>query len=158
VSGELTTQVPVVLQALHEQLAARPTLLARGVPVDLGWPTGGPQPRHLWLDGSIEDWSEEWLNTVAAVGPTPKEERFTITANLLWGTAEAEFVPLMLEAFDVAGEVDRQVQEDFTIGGTVDESNITGGEFGEDYATEGGRRILITRRIAVRTDWPRAGE
>lgn len=78
-----------------------------------------------------------------------------MAANLVWSDAELDFPTLMATAFDVAGEIDRQLMDDFRIGGTADHAHVIGGSFGEDFVTDGGRRLWIERRIAVRTSWPR---
>lgn len=159
-----STMIPAVLRAFHEELAARPGLLAFAtdgvaptkVPVDLGWPTGGPQARHVWIDGSVSDWVSEWITTATgADGTVAYDERFTVTVNVLWSTPRAEFAQLLDETFALVAEVDQQLLDDFTLAGTADLASLIGGDFAEDVTAEGGRRLFVERRIAVTTSWPR---
>lgn len=151
-----TTQALVVMQALRDALAARPRLRALQVPVDIGWPVGGPSDPAIWIDGQVEDWTEEWSYT-GVDGPGAKDEAFTLTVNTVrTSTAMGgiTFWDAAIAALDIAGEIDRTLMDDFTLGLPDTRCSVTEGALAEGIE-EGARQIFIVRKIRVDTTWVR---
>lgn len=154
----ITSRVGQVQDTFAEQLRARPGLqtletemqVKGPVPVDVGWPEGQLRAVHVWIDGAIDDWEEEW-STTGQAGPAAKDESFTLTVNIAVTLKAKTYAPLRDVALAIASQVELQLHEDFQIGGTAKYASVVGGALVEGVLTDGTRQVLIERRVQVRT-------
>lgn len=142
-----TTRWPAAQDGLKTLLAARAGL--DGVPVDVGYPKGGPKREHLWITGEVEDWNQEWETT--AVANAPVRERFTLILEVYVIKRGASFDDVRSRLLELVGEAEATVRADFTLNGAVAVATLAGGRI-QEGVLEGQREMHAEVRIACDAD------
>jgi hypothetical protein len=157
-----STRIPIVMDALADQLRQRPGLQQLAVagiawkgpvPIDVGFPPQGPRALHIWIDGDVEEWEQSWANTGIA-GIAPRDELFTLTVNHAVSLMADTFVKVRDLAVVMADELASLLVDDFSIAGTAEMAQITGGTLSEGVLSDGQRECLIEQKLRIRTYIP----
>lgn len=135
------------MDALRAAVAARPGLA--GVPVDVGFPSGGPAPEHVWVSGILDDWTQVPETTATATGLGPRDEQFALVVRIYVHRSEAEYKPARDRALALAAEVEAAVAADPKLAGTVALAFPAGGRM-EEAVRDDGRDIGIEVRVSCR--------
>lgn len=127
-----TTRIAEAQDGLHELLRNRPNLT--DVQIDLGWPRGGPSAEHIWISGSVEDWSQEWEVT-GDLETADREEAFTLIVNLIVSQRD-EYKVVRDRAIDLIKEIELSLRDDDTLKGAGFSSEFRGRRFDEGWSDE----------------------
>ncbi|MGH9168731.1 MAG: hypothetical protein ACRD02_12990 [Acidimicrobiia bacterium] len=109
-----------------------------GVPLDVGFPDGGPQAEHIWVSGRVDDWDQEWETTGPATGPdaASRQETFTLTVVCVVSAATVSWTEARDRVLAIAAEVARAALGDDTLAGAVFQSLVSGGKVSEGILPE----------------------
>lgn len=118
--------------ALDTALAASEDCI--GIPVTVGYPAGGPKAEHIWIAGTVTDWTREWDTT--AVANAPISEQFTLDVYVLTSKRVRTFAEVRTRLTAILDVIEAAVVADFTLSGTVAVSTLSGGEVQEGIDDE----------------------
>lgn len=145
---ELISTIPQAQDKLEEVLKARNIVSSRGhkVPIDVGWPDGGPQPEHIWIAGEVEDWRQE-QSVTGDMETADKQETYTVLIRILVAKRKT-YRDARDRLFELVAEVALALREYFSLEGKVWEAEFAGGAMGEEVGSDG-RRAAATLRISM---------
>jgi hypothetical protein len=125
--------------AVHAAVAAE---LPGDVPCDLGWPDGGPQELHVWVDAGFESEITSYLS-----GGRLRDESGIVKVRVLVSAKDMRAAAMRDAALELAGNVEDAIADDPTLGGLVQHARVAKVE-GEYGLTEGRRQYGLTVSVA----------
>jgi len=143
-----TSSIGEAQDALETILKARNIVNARGhkVPIDLGWPKGGPQPEHIWIGGDVDDWRQV-QSVTGDMEEADREETYVLKVRILVAKRDS-YRTARNRLLALVAEVELALREYFTLAGAVWEGELAGGSFGEEVNDEG-HAVAATLRLSM---------
>lgn len=144
------TAVGSAMDGLKTIIAARNILGLDGVnrvPLHIGWPPGGPEPEHIWIQGDVEGWTQE-QEVTGDMATAPREEAFALKVVVHVEQATADFLVVRDRALVFIREIGLALRNSFTVGGSVFEGEISGGEAAEGW-TEETRSYTVVLKVSI---------
>lgn len=130
-----------VQDALAEIIAER--LDAEGVPSCVGYPQGGPQEEHVWMEGGFE----VAVRFIVSGGRTRKETSQLKIKTLITRAAD-DVVELRDRALVLAALIEAAVVDNETLGGLVERLWVGGAQASEGVTEDGRRQYGLTLTVS----------
>lgn len=117
-----------------------------GWKVDLGFPPGAVQTKHIWVDGNLADNEQMFgLSGLAA-----KDENFTLRVHIV-ATAKANTYDVPRDRVKtITDELGDAISADFRLGDVVELAQVTGVELDEGIPDDASRQVMATVAVACR--------
>lgn len=125
--------------------------LPAGVSSSVGYPAGGPEAEHVWIEGGFAALLPRRISGGAA-----RDEEATITVRCVATVSGGEFGPARNRALEFAGAVEDVLVSDPTLGGLVAEAHVAEIDGQDAIPDESSRQYGVTLRIAYRATVGRA--
>lgn len=129
--------------AVQDAVARVVAAALEGVPVDVGYPPGGPQADHVWVSGDADCRYQE-LDSV----PAHRTEHGTVRVHVLCTRIARTLDVARDECLSLAARVEQAIAADLTLGGAVDWSRVESVEGKEGAADERTRQYGVTLTVA----------
>ena len=130
------SRIGAAQDALKTLLAARAGLA--NVPLDLGFPPGGPQDEHVWISGRVDDWDREYVTTGPNTGADAalRREDFVLKVIIVVSWRTTSYVEARDRALALQAEVERCVLSNPTLSDSVFQCELAGGSIGEGVSPD----------------------
>jgi len=130
---------PDVQDALAAAIALK---MADGVPVSVGYPRGGVQEEHVWIDGSVDVDMPRHLTGYAS-----RDEECRLSVRILVSLTAEDMVDARDAAVELAHRVEDAMAADRTLGGLVTNLRTVGAVGEEAIPEERTRQYGITLTV-----------
>lgn len=117
-----------------------------GWKVDLGFPAGTVQTKHIWIAGDIPDHEQSY----ALSSLTAKEEDFLLRVHVVNTAKATDYKTPRDRVKTITDELEAAITADFTLTDTVMQASVRQIEFDEAIPEPSTRQVMATVTVACR--------